>query len=281
MAGDPQRLRQVLVNLVGNAIKFTDAGEVCVRVWCEVHGGNTSSDDACTLHIDVRDTGIGMSPRQIDRLFQPFTQADETTTRRFGGSGLGLAISQRLVMLLGGTLTVVSEEGIGSAFSVSLPVRIPQPAEQEGSQDAQPLLYGQTGEPVDLRGRILVAEDMVDTQRLLSIVLGSAGAEIDIVGDGQDAIDLAMEHSFDLILMDMQMPRLDGYAAASELRRRGCTVPIVALTGHALGGDREKCLAAGCSDYLSKPIDVPVLLATLARHLTPADTQHRALVEVA
>jgi len=275
MASDPLRLRQVMVNLLGNAIKFTEVGEVSVRVFCDAPAPSDEAGTSGTLHICVRDTGIGIKPSHLARLFKPFVQADETTTRRFGGTGLGLAISQRIVQLLGGTLAVQSEPGIGSAFTLMFPLREARSEQTAATPEAAgPLLYGQT-EPVRLSGRVLIAEDVADTQRLLSIVLTGAGAEISIAGDGDEATRLALAEKFDLILMDMQMPRVDGYNATRELRRRGVMTPIIALTGHAMGGDRERCLAAGCDEYLTKPIDVPLLLARIACHLAPANKPAR------
>jgi signal transduction histidine kinase/ActR/RegA family two-component response regulator len=275
MGGDPTRLRQVMVNLIGNAIKFTEVGEVGVRIGCDAPAPSDAADTVGTLQIEVRDTGIGMTREHLARLFQPFSQGDETTTRRFGGTGLGLAISQRLVQLMGGTLVARSESGMGSSFAIALPVRAAtDEAPAFESESIAPLAFGQT-EPMALNGRILIAEDTLDTQRLLNIVLGGAGANIVIVNDGRAAVQAAAAEKFDLILMDMQMPNMDGYAAARELRRSGSKLPIIALTGHAMMGDRERCLAAGCDEYMTKPIDVPLLLARVARHLTPAAQRSR------
>ncbi len=276
MGSDPLRLRQVMVNLISNAIKFTEVGEVSVRVSCDPPAPSDEAGTSGMLHIRVRDTGIGIKPAHLARLFKPFTQADETTTRRFGGTGLGLAISHRLMEMLGGSLGVLSEPGIGSTFTVTLPVREAKGEQSDDSSEtASPLLYGQT-EPVRLSGRILIAEDVADTQRLLSIVLTSAGAQISIAGDGREAVELALSQQFDLILMDMQMPQMDGYTATRELRRKGVKIPIIALTGNAMSGDRERTLAAGCDEYLTKPIDVPLLLARIAGDLKPAGKSTRA-----
>ncbi|MEA2708026.1 MAG: hypothetical protein QOF78_627 [Phycisphaerales bacterium] len=271
MIGDPLRLRQVLVNLVGNAIKFTQAGEVSVRASCD---GDPDADSAI-LHVAVRDTGIGMTPSQVARLFRPFTQADETMTRRFGGTGLGLTITQRLVRLMGGEIEVHSEPGMGSTFSLTLPV-IPVSSETEtvaddgANDDAE-------AEPVKLTGgRILLAEDAPDTQRLVAFLLRRAGADVTVVSTGREAIDAVAHSGFDVILMDMQMPQIDGYTAAYELRRCGIETPIIAVTAHAMAGDRQRCLAAGCTDYMTKPIDRAELLRRVAGYLTRGNAQSAA-----
>jgi PAS domain S-box-containing protein len=262
---DPLRLRQVLMNLIGNAVKFTEAGEVVVLLRCD-----EASAGSEMLTVEVRDTGIGMTLDEISRLFRAFSQADETTTRRFGGTGLGLAISQRLVLMMKGTLEVHSEPGIGSTFRMSIPT-----AATAATEPVAEILAGAiaaiTAVNTTLRGRILVAEDSIDTQRLVAFLLRRAGAEVHLVSTGRAALEAAHHGEYDLILMDMQMPELDGYTAAAELRRRGISVPILAITAHAMAGDRERCLAAGCTDYLTKPLDRRQLVARVAQHLS-----HRA-----
>jgi PAS domain S-box-containing protein len=259
ISGDPLRLRQVLTNLIGNAIKFTEAGEVTVHVSCDA--------PSSTLHVEVRDTGIGMTAEQLSRLFRPFTQADETMTRRFGGTGLGLTITQRLLEVMGGTLVVQSEPGIGSFFRMTLPVL--SISESEPAPQSNPL----SATPRQLPGRILLAEDAPDMQRLTSFLLRRSGAEVTVVSTGRQAVDAverasAEQANFDLVLMDMQMPELDGYAATAELRRKGHYLPIIAVTAHAMTGDRARFLAAGCTDYLTKPIDANHLLQRCASYLT-------------
>jgi CheY-like chemotaxis protein len=270
MIADPLRLRQILVNLVGNAVKFTQAGEVSVRAICD---GDVNST-AASLQIAVRDTGIGMTPSQLARLFRPFTQADETTTRRFGGSGLGLTITQRLVHLMGGVIEVQSEPGMGSTFTVTLPV-VPVTVETTPLAEDRVAVNAATGGGGGgevagqlAGGRILLAEDAPDTQRLVALLLRRAGADVTIVSTGRGVIELVGTSTFDVILMDMQMQEVDGYTAATELRRRGVKTPIVAVTAHAMAGDRERCLAAGCTDYLTKPIDSAELLRRVASYLT-------------
>jgi signal transduction histidine kinase/DNA-binding response OmpR family regulator len=262
---DPLRLRQVLMNLVGNAVKFTNTGEIKVNAEC-------SRDDAghSVLKVAVADTGIGMSPQQLQRCFHPFTQADETTTRKFGGTGLGLAISKRLAEMLGGDINVQSEIGKGSTFTVAVDV-----GDLSSARWIHGLTEGVFVTPSEktaahdcvLRGRILLAEDGRDNQRLISTHLRKAGAEVVVAENGRDAVELVKSQSFDLVLMDMQMPVLDGYDATRQIRTLGFTLPILALTAHAMSGDREKCIAAGCTDYLTKPIDKSQLIWTLATHL--------------
>ncbi len=265
---DPTRLRQVLINVVGNAIKFTEAGSVrfVTRLL------NEPGEDA-RLRIDVTDTGIGIDEEQIERLFSSFTQADSSTTRRFGGTGLGLAISKRLVEILGGTISVASTLGKGSTFSVTVPtgpldkVRLIHDAVAAFGESTQATVVENTAAPLG-SSRILLAEDGSDNQRLIGFILKKAGAEVTCADNGQIAFDLATaatanDDPFDVILMDMQMPVLDGYAATRRLREEGCTWPIIALTAHAMSTDRQKCLDAGCDEYLTKPIDKKSLLATV------------------
>jgi signal transduction histidine kinase/DNA-binding NarL/FixJ family response regulator len=273
---DALRLRQILVNLAGNAVKFTEAGGV--RVVCSFEDARGS------LRVDVIDTGIGLAPGQTDRLFEPFTQADGSTTRRFGGTGLGLTISRRLARMLGGDIVVASTPRQGSTFTLSFEAG----ATGDGEMLASPLALATAHDKpsdaaaapdVRLDGvRVLVAEDGPDNRLLINFYLHGAGANVTIVEDGQaalDALDAAAAAgaagtpapgAFDVVLMDMQMPRVDGYTAAGELRRRGCTLPVIALTAHAMSGDREKCIAAGCTDYLTKPVDPVALLAAIARY---------------
>lgn len=266
---DPTRLRQILVNLLGNAIKFTDAGEVrlCVR---------TVEGERPRIEFDVVDTGIGLSEEQRERLFRPFSQADNSTTRRFGGTGLGLMICKRLAVMLGGDVTLVeSAPMIGSRFRVSLelnqtalhiPHEIPPPC-IAGTEPA-PIYYAASDAPLIGR-RLLLADDAPDIRTLVSLVLKRAGAEVLTVENGQLAVTTALQalhedRPFDAILMDMQMPILDGYSATSMLRSRNYRHPIIALTAHAMTGDRDKCISVGCDDYLTKPIDRARLIDRVA-----------------
>jgi PAS domain S-box-containing protein len=268
---DPLRLRQVLVNLTGNAIKFTDQGEIHLAVRLNADSGRVS------LCFDVTDTGIGLNGEQIGRLFKPFSQVDNSSTRKFGGTGLGLYISKRLAEALGGNIEVRSEPGKGSTFSVTID---PGPLDgmhmiqnaQEALLDRQPSANAATPDKITLHGRILLAEDGLDIQRLIAMLLRNAGAHVSAVENGQLAVEAALAASeadepFDVILMDMQMPVLDGYEATRQLRKRGYTGPIVALTAHAMVEDFQKCLDAGCNDYLPKPFQHRALLKMVARHI--------------
>jgi len=262
---DPLRLRQILVNLLGNSVKFTQSGKVELRIADEGAGCPN-----ILLRVDVIDSGIGMTPELMGRLFIPFTQGDASITRKFGGTGLGLTISRQLARLLGGYVTVKSQPGVGSTFTLKIDGGSSVGVERlEGLTEAKlPALVGQkVAANTNLRGRILLVEDGADNQRLLGMQLCDAGASVTSALDGQIAVSLATTQTFDLILMDMQMPIMDGYAATAELRRRGLTLPIIALTAYAMAEDRDKCLAAGCSGYLSKPVDEEKFLKTVQAHL--------------
>ena len=262
---DPLRLRQILVNLIGNAMKFTESGRIDLRIMeAAIKGPNI------VLRVDVIDSGVGMTPELIERLFRPFAQGDESITRKFGGTGLGLTISKQLASLLGGDVTVRSQPRIGSTFTLTIDGGPSAGVEQLDnlSESTLPRRIDQKApSEIYLRGRILLVEDGADNQRLLRMQLSSAGASVVSAMNGQIAIDLATTQPFDLILMDMQMPVMDGYSATIELRRRGMTIPIIALTAYAMAEDRAKCLAAGCNDYLSKPIAEETLLTTVNQYL--------------
>jgi len=278
---DPTRLRQVLMNLVGNAIKFTKSGG-SVRVGCQMV--ETKQDKPNLIRFQISDTGVGMKPKLLGKLFQPFTQADATTTRKFGGTGLGLAISRRLAQMLGGDITVTSMPEQGSIFSVIVQTgsldgatwvegdTVIRPKTQTQSLSPRVLPDANQAQNNLLAGaRILLAEDGLDNQRLISLLLRRAGAEVTVVENGQLAYKQAMEllvqgKPFDVIFMDMQMPIQDGYSATKSLRSQGYAGPIVALTAHAMAGERQKCLDAGCDDYATKPIDVKRLIELAALH---------------
>jgi PAS domain S-box-containing protein len=262
--GDPTRLRQVLMNLVANAVKFTSQGGVSLRV------ARSGDDDAdCRLGFEVADTGVGIDAEQQARLFQPFQQADTSTTRRFGGTGLGLAISQRLVQAMRGSIVVSSRPGEGSTFRFELRFALAS-AGQQPLGASQPGVSPALVELPRLDGmRVLLAEDGLDNQRLIRSILTRQGAQVEIAENGRVAVDsgfaaLRAGAIFDVVLMDMQMPELDGYAATSQLRVGGYDGVIIALTAHAMEGDRKRCLAAGCDDYATKPIQRIALIPLLA-----------------
>jgi len=260
LVGDPVRFRQILTNLVSNAIKFTDRGRVDVEVRLE-----SAARDETVLRVAVRDTGIGIPPEKIETIFQPFTQADGSTTRRFGGTGLGLSISSRLAELMGGRIWVESEVGKGSVFFVRLrfaaaPAEVVEPS-------AAPAQDGPRATP---GLRILVAEDNPINQKVAARILELEGHQVTLAGDGRQALELAAREPFDLILMDVQMPGLSGLEAARLIREReraaGSHIPIIALTASAMKGDRERCLEAGMDDYLSKPLRPSALREMIARY---------------
>jgi PAS domain S-box-containing protein len=269
LLGDSGRLRQVLLNLVGNAIKFTERGSVRVRA-------HEVRRDAAQVVVgfEVVDTGIGISAAAQRHIFEAFGQADGSTTRKYGGTGLGLTISARLVEMMGGRLGVRSEPGAGSSFSFSLPFGIAAPP-VEARSAAQPVGAQPAGAQPHAAGaalRILVVEDHPFNQMLITTLLGKLGHHVELAEDGQSALDRLARERFDLVLMDMQMPVMDGLEAARRFRAtetQGHT-PIVALTANAMEGDRERCLAAGMDDYLSKPLQRPALLAMLER-FTPRE----------
>jgi CheY-like chemotaxis protein len=232
------------------------------------------------IQFDVQDTGIGMSVEEMDTLFCPFTQADTSHTRRFGGTGLGLVISRRLAELLGGTVGVVdSRPGVGTTLRLRVatgPLDGVRTIKDLSSQmlSTADQRTGRSALPGALNCRILLAEDAPDNQRLVSHILGKAGAEVTIVENGKLAVDRALSAEaegspFDVILMDMQMPVMDGYEAAGLLRQKGYRGAIVALTAHAMLGDREKCLRAGCDDFTAKPVNRTKLIEVIRAHTTP------------
>lgn len=259
--GDPVRIKQVLLNLCSNAIKFTEKGNVTVSVYFD--------REVKTLCFRVSDTGIGMSTEQLDRLFTPFEQADSSITRRFGGTGLGLALTRHLVELMGGAITVKSKPGIGTVFDLCMPC--------ENLEDT-PFVSGiadvgdQKGEQITpvkrtLQGTVLLAEDNLENQKLLSLVLGKMGIVVTTADNGQEAIDKATLGKFDLLYMDMQMPLVSGLEATKILRNQGYTGPIIALTANATKEDRDLCIRAGCNDFLTKPINRDRLYEVSAQYL--------------
>ena len=278
---DPHRLKQILVNLLGNAIKFTSHGGIQVDIsYREGSAHPRVEDDGSTpqmqhrrLRITVTDTGIGIEPAKLQALFKPFIQGDESMTRRFGGTGLGLAISRRLARMMGGDIQASSEGGRGSVFVVEIgtgPIDgVPMVSNLPDEDAGQAPASVQTTRRDDAI-RVLVAEDGEDNRRLVTHHLAKAGMQTSIATNGLEAIDLALAsrrsgNPFHLILMDMQMPELDGYEATRRLRQEGWRGPIVALTAHAMSGDRERCMEAGCDEYLAKPMDRRRLLEVVQR----------------
>ncbi len=272
---DPTRLRQVLINLIGNAIKFTEEGGVRVVVRLIERAGQQM------LQFDVVDSGIGITTEQMERLFKPFTQADASTTRKHGGTGLGLTICERLTALLGGDIGVTSTPGEGTTFTVTVStgplegVRMLEALDEPAAAEPAPKTN-----PIDqIDCRVLLAEDGPDNQRLIAFVLRKAGADVVIADNGRIALELALAAErgeglpediepgpFDVVLMDMSMPEMDGYEATAALRDEGFTKPIIALTAHAMASDRQKCLDAGCDNYATKPIDRPALISMIGEY---------------
>lgn len=256
--GDASRIRQVLANLLSNAVKFTKRGEIEVRA-----SASESENDSYELHFSVRDTGIGISQETGGRLFRPFSQADASTSRKYGGTGLGLAISKRLVELMGGRIWFESMEGKGSTFHFTLQAK----ASDDRPKTAVTDLTTQS-EPKKARDlRILLAEDNMVNSRMATLMIKKLGYEVDSVANGREVLEALERQPYDLILMDVQMPEMDGLEATREIRRRWPSngPRIVAFTAYAIQGDREKCLEAGMDDYLSKPINLEDLRAALER----------------
>jgi signal transduction histidine kinase/DNA-binding response OmpR family regulator len=260
LVGDPARLRQVLMNLLGNALKFTDRGEV--RLETRTLAG---SAEAARLAFLVHDTGIGVPAAKQEQIFEVFTQADASTTRRYGGTGLGLAITARLVRLMGGKISVSSEEGRGSTFRVELPYELADAAA------AQP--EGRRAAPALRNLRILLAEDNPVNQLVAVRLLQKRGHRVEVAESGEQVLERVGQGSWDLILMDVQMPGLNGFEVTAEIRRReavdGGRIPIVAQTAHVMKGDRERCLEAGMDGYVAKPLDIAELLEVIAAVTRP------------
>jgi signal transduction histidine kinase/ActR/RegA family two-component response regulator len=276
---DPTRLRQVLMNLVGNAIKFTEQGGV--RLAIEFHD---EFEGRPVLQLAVSDTGVGLSPAACEKIFDAFSQADASTTREFGGTGLGLAICKQLAALLGGDVVVESIEGHGSTFTLTIDAGsiaktcLVDPEDESDSAAEVVEQEPSTAATLDRirasgrSGRILLVEDGPDNRKLISLTLRKSGFEVECAENGAIGAEVALDawqggDPFDVILMDMQMPVLDGYGATAKLREEGYDGPIIALTAHAMRGDREKCLDAGCDDFATKPIDRRELMKTLLTYL--------------
>ncbi|MBV9405288.1 MAG: response regulator [Acidobacteriaceae bacterium] len=283
LVGDPVRLRQILSNLLSNAVKFTDAGGIHVQVSRELTPDTARGVPApatagrARLQFTVTDTGIGISAEAQNRLFQSFTQAESSTTRKYGGTGLGLAISKRLAELMGGSIGVKSEAGRGSTFwfTVDLPV-------SDRSTASLAALSGSiapAAAPPRSRGHVLVAEDNPINQRVMLILLSKLGYSTDIAADGAEALRILQDRHYDVILMDIQMPVMDGFEATQAIRNlpsEAARIPIIAVTANAFSGQREKCLESGMDDYIAKPISKEVLESTLRKYLERSERVEEA-----
>ncbi len=266
LMGDSMRFRQVLFNLVGNAVKFTERGWVELRASMEADSQTPGKPGQ--LKIEVLDSGIGIDQDALARLFKPFSQADSSTTRRYGGTGLGLAISARVVEIMGGKLSVMSEPGRGSCFSFTLPLKRPDPSGVDESPSQIPELARQADIAIPPSLKILVAEDNAINRKVISRMLLSIGYSPTLVGDGFECLDACEREEFDLIFMDVQMPGLDGFETTARLRASGKRTWIAALTAAAMPDDRLKCQIAGMNDYLTKPYRKADLEASITRYLS-------------
>ncbi|HZV55612.1 MAG TPA: ATP-binding protein [Rhodocyclaceae bacterium] len=274
MDTDPARLRQILTNLIGNAIKFTDKGGVKVSLRF------VPSRPVAQLQFDVSDSGIGIADEKLESVFEPFVQAEGSINRRFGGTGLGLTISRRFARAMGGEITVKSVPGKGSTFTVTLPagpieqVKLLTPAEVSGQQSAATVPVGANWKLP--KARVLIVDDGEENRELVRLVLEEAGALTEQAENGRVAVEKALARHYDIILMDLQMPEMDGETATRQLRSHGLATPIVALTAHAMKGFEEEILAAGFTAYIAKPIDLDKLMATVA-HLVGGEQVVAAL----
>jgi len=283
---DPMRLRQILINLVSNAIKFTEQGSITlvVRLVCGDH-------DEPGLQVEITDTGIGMTEEQLRNVFKPFCQAETYTARTYGGTGLGLTISRHLAELLGGSISVTSKPTKGSTFTLSIEIGSLEGVKllsnvTETALEAQQARHELSLDQMTLDCSVLLAEDGPDNQRLISHILSKAGARITVAGNGQIAVDFALTaraegEPYDVILMDMQMPVMDGYDATKILRANGYSGPIVALTAHLMSHDQQKCLDAGCDDYTNKPIDRKRLISLVSQYGSEQELHQTADVPMA
>jgi signal transduction histidine kinase/DNA-binding NarL/FixJ family response regulator len=260
---DPLRLKQILLNLVNNAIKFTDKGHVYVNVWCD--------REQEKIYFSVEDTGIGITAEQISRIFESFTQADRSITRKYGGTGLGLCLSRRLARILGGDISVDSTPGKGSTFTVSIdtgPLMIDDFVYENDLPVSEPDATDTLEMPM-LEGRVLLVDDVEDNQKLISFFVNKTGAQVDIASNGQQALDMIQFTSYDLVLMDMQMPVMDGIEATRQIRAHQFNMPVVMLTANAYREDRKRCEQAGASGFLSKPVSNQQINEVLVHYLQP------------
>jgi len=270
LLGDPVRLRQILINLIGNAIKFTEQGEVRVIV----RAGHAEPGETLSLQVAVRDTGVGLRLEDQDRIFESFQQADSSTTRKYGGTGLGLTIVRELAELMGGSVELESVSGKGSCFTVHLKLEV---AAEPGVPDRGAVPEVALPKPCRAGRSVLLAEDNRTTQQLLLVLLESAGLEVSIAENGLEAVAFLQREAVDLVFMDCQMPDMDGLEATQQLRSIGLQTPIVALTAHARAEDEQRCLGAGMDDFLGKPFRKFELDAILDKWL-PETTERENVV---
>ncbi len=276
--GDPLRLRQIIANLLSNAVKFTESGSVTLDVDAAEHPAPGRFD----LIVEVRDTGVGITPENLPKIFEKFTQADGSISRRYGGTGLGLAIARRLVEMQGGDISVESKVGVGSTFRVVLPLGIVASHSGKTLEPAPSELAAVVEPDGQQRQRqILVVEDNLVNQKVITAILKKRGYESVIAPNGSEAIELLRQRDFDVVLMDVQMPVLDGLEATRLIRQnpRWRHLPIIAMTAHAMTGDRERCLAAGMNGYIAKPVNPSHLISTVESYLNKVDVELPASVE--
>jgi len=269
---DPDRLQQCLINLVNNAIKFTEQGHIHINVSFQ------QDNNKPFIRFDVADTGIGIRPEKQKTIFDPFSQAEISTNHKFGGTGLGLAITKQLTKILEGKIFVNSAPGQGSVFSLIIPagLDIKSKPPLDKSQLAKHTMQNEDVQPpARCCGKVLLAEDNLSNQLVTTLLLEKFGAAVTVVEHGQKALEKVLAEDFDLILMDMRMPVMNGYEATKAIRRKGIKTPIVALTGYAFKDDKDKCLDAGCDDYLAKPIYRKKLFETVSKYL-PLDDMSKS-----
>lgn len=270
---DPMRIRQCLTNLISNAVKFTSEGHVHVTV------STDSRENQDFIVFDVEDTGIGIKEGTLETIFMEFNQADNSMTRKYGGTGLGLTITKRLAELMGGSLCVASEPDKGSTFTMAIPAGLEVKAAPRMDKYSYVDYFNHAENlkpPVQLSGKVLVAEDNLSNQKLITLLVEKMGLEVRVVDNGQKVLDAVRQEKFHIILMDMQMPVMNGFEATRALRKENITTPVIALTANAMRGDKEKCLSAGCNDYLAKPVNREKLFEKLSQFLSPTTVAQNA-----
>lgn len=281
--GDGHRLKQILVNLIGNSLKFTDKGSISILVDC---GDQRGIEEGMAVRFSVKDTGIGISPDRQRAIFDKFTQADGSTTRKYGGTGLGLAICDQLVEMMGGVISIESALGEGSNFFFTLPMKVQEGPIKHVEEEAAGA--GRTAEKFQIGGSILLVEDNLVNQRLASIIITKQGYDLEVAGDGLEALEQIKNNKFDAVLMDIQMPNMDGMAATKKIRElesdsslceqyvslkgREKPLPIIGLTAHARKEDEKACYDAGMDGFLTKPLNKEKMLETLQAYTPTKDT---------